>query len=923
MKSLIAKIEESARKQLVLPPLSKPAEELPRYKRFLKVESHRLRILHRGGAGGLEVCRSRSTVMDVLIRHLWEEIQRVYPAIGKPPKIALVAFGGYGRGELNPFSDIDLMFLHEANLEAEGPAFKILGEWTSSLLYTLWDIGLKVGHAVRTVDDCVSVANGDMQAKTALIEARLITGDPTLHSQLQKAVVRQCVRSHEDEYIQQRLADQAARRSKYGNSPAMQEPNIKNGVGGLRDFQNLLWMAFFKHGTRSVMDLQRAEFLGPSERKQIEAAYDFLLRVRNELHYTAGRAIDALTPALKPAVAYGLGFTERSPRTRTEKFMREYYTHTRNLYLTTRTLEQRLALVPSLNRANQKGRPGRSTTRGASAKSEEFDGFRIVDGQLHLAEKASLRQDRGRILRAFLEAQKRGILLHPDLAQLLRQQVSLVDRSFIADSHYQATFLEILNQRGNVAPYVRAMHEVGLLGRFLPEFGKLTNLVQHEFYHQYAVDEHTLTCVAKLDLVWDAERAPFANYIELFNRLERPYVLYLALLLHDCGKAIPGGRHEIIGSELALKVAKRFRLDAPTTRTLSMIIEHHLTMVQVSQRRDLDDPSVIQTFAGQIGNQENLDLLTLHTFADSMGTSDTLWNGFKDSLLWQLHRKTAEALKGGTEFIQAERRQRELLRTQVRGLLPRSFAEDELNAHFEGLPPRYFLIHPAREIARDLTLVHQFIHLQLTEEDRALEPAVLWQEEKDRGCTLVHFCTWDRTGLFVKLTGALAAAGLNILSAQIFTRTDGVVLDSFHVTDARTGAAPEPAVRDRLEKLIRDMLARGVDITPAVARAAANARPLYQALAGECLVPVIRFDASGAPGPTIIDVETEDRAGLLFSLSAALNDLGLNVVLAKIVTEKGAAIDTFYVTDSNGKAVTGEDRQAEIAEALRRATHKN
>lgn len=919
MKSLIAKIEESARKQLILPPLSKPADELPRYKHFLKVESHRLLILHRGGASGLEVCRARSAVMDVLIRHLWDAIQSVFPSkTGKAPKIALVAFGGYGRGELNPYSDIDLMFLHEAKLETSDPAYTTLGEWTSGLLYTLWDVGLKVGHAVRTVEDCVTVANGDMQAKTALIEARLITGDASLHTQLQKAVVRQCVRGHEDEYIEQRLADQAIRRAKYGNSPAMQEPNVKNGVGGLRDYQNLLWMAFFKHGTRSLTDLQRSEFLSPSERKQMEAAYDFLLRTRNELHYVAGRAIDALTPALKPAVALGLGFNDRSPRTRVEAFMREYYTHTRNLYLITRTLEQRLALVQSPSRT---GRAKKAAPKGRGKTGEEFDGFQVVDGQLHVADRGALRQDRGRILRAFLEAQKRGLTLHPDLAQLLRQQVSMVDRSFIANTHYQATFIEILNQRGNVAPYVRAMHEVGLLGRFLPEFGKMTNLVQHEFYHQYAVDEHTLTCITKLDQIWGSETKPYSNYEELFRRLERPFVLYLALLLHDCGKAFPGERHEIVGARLALRAAKRFRLDGSTTHTLSLIIEHHLTMVQVSQRRDLDDPAVIRTFAGQIQNQENLDLLTIHTFADSMGTSDTLWNGFKDSLLWQLHRKTAEVLRGGSEFIQAERRQRELLRDEVRSILPKTFDEEELAAHFDGLPARYFMIHSAREIARDLTLVHQFIHLQLTEEDRALEPAVIWHDEKDRGWALVHFCTWDRPGLFVKLAGALTAAGLNILSAQIFTRADGVVLDSFHVTDARTGAAPEHVVRDRLEKILRDVLARGIDVDAAVQKAAAQARPLYKALAGECLVPTVRFDNSGAPRPTIIDIEAEDRPGLLFALSHALNELGLDLVLAKIVTEKGAAIDTFYVTEEDGTLVLNESRQEQIADALRRAVH--
>ncbi len=913
MNPLIAKIEESARKQLVLPPLSKPADELPRYKRFLKVESHRLQILHRGGASGLEVCRARSAMMDVLIRHLWTSIQSVFPAPkGKAPKVALVAFGGYGRGELNPFSDIDLMFLHAEGLAPEGPEMKTLSEWTGGLLYTLWDIGLKVGHAVRTVEDCIRLANEDMQAKTALIEARRVTGDEPLFEQLQREVVKRCVRRHEDEYIAQRLADQSTRRAKHGNSPALQEPNVKNGVGGLRDFQNLLWMAYFKHGTRSLMDLQKAEFINASERKQMEAAYDFLLRTRNELHYVAGRAAETLTPTVKPAVAHGLGFTDRSPRARTEAFMREYYTHARNLYLTTRTLEQRLALVPSPGKAK-----GKKAQRGA-AKPEEFDGFRIVDGQLHMVDRGILRQDRGRILRAFLEAQKRGLQIHPDLAQLLRQQVSLVDRSFKANSHYQATFLEILNQRGNVAPYVRAMHEVGLLGRFLPEFGKMTNLVQHEFYHQYAVDEHTLTCVAKLDQVWGAENRPFSGYTELFRRVERPFVLYLALLLHDCGKAFPGRRHELVGAELVLKVAKRFRLDGTTAHTLSLIIEHHLTMVQTSQRRDLDDPEVIRTFAAQIQGTENLDLLTLHTFADSMGTSDTLWNSFKDSLLLTLHKKTAQALQGTTEFIEAELRQRQLLREQVQALLPKTFSDEEISAHFDGLPARYFQIHSPRQIARDLTLVHQFIHLQLTQEDRALEPAVLWNEDKDRGWTKVHFCTWDRPGLFTKFTGALTAAGLNIFSAQIFTRNDGVVLDSFHVTDARTGAAPDPAVRERFEKLIRDVLAKGLDIRPAVRKIAAQTRPLYQALAGEHLEPDIRFEGTTPSGITIIDIETEDRVGLLFSLSQSLSELGINLVLAKIVTEKGAAIDTFYITEKDGSPILSPERRTQIASELRR-----
>lgn len=917
MKALLAKIEANADKRLPVPPGRKPAEELARYKGFLKEESHRLKILHRGGESGMAVCRARAAVMDVMIRHIFDTVKLAFPAPGKEPRIALVAFGGYGRGELNPCSDIDLMFLHAGGIDPGKKTQTVLGEWTSGLLYTLWDMGLKVGHAVRTVEDCVSVANTDMQSKTSLLEARLITGDEKLFREMQKKFVEKCVHGHEDEYIQQRLTDQKTRRTKHGDSAAMQEPNIKNGCGGLRDYQNLLWMTYFKLGLRTPAEMQAADQIGAAERKQLEAAYDFLLRTRNELHYVTERPVDVLAANVKPAVASGLGYTARSPRLRVEEFMRDYYTHARNLYLITRTLEQRLALVPSPVRGLLRfvGRRAKPTVAAS-----ELDGFRIVGTQLLAGSRNVFREDPHRLMRAFLYMQQRGLTLHPDLAQLMRQSVAsgLVDRSFMLTRHVRDTFIEILNARGNVAPALRAMHEVGFLGKYMPEFGKLTNLVQHEFYHQYAVDEHTLVCIAKLDEVWEAATAPASGYTEIFQRLERPYVLYLALILHDSGKAIPGERHEIVGGRLALRASNRLHLDTATTDTLRLLIEQHLTMVQVSQRRDLEDPEVIEQFARQVQNVETLDLLTLHTFADSMGTSDTLWNGFKDSLLWQLWRKTRELLNGGTEFIQAERRRRELLREDVRAALPRTFSEEEIDAHFNGLPPRYFQIHNARAVARDLTLAHRFMHLQMTEDERALEPVFVWHDEPDRGYTGLHICTWDRSGLFAKLTGALAAAGLNILAAQIYTRADGVVLDDFFVTDARTGKLPVTAVRERFEKIALDVLVRDADPARLFGKGSVY-QPLYRAVGGESLRTVIRFDNSTSLTRTVIDIETEDRVGLLFAVSTEFSELGLDLALAKIVTEKGAAIDSFYVTETGGARITEPARQKEIERHLQAA----
>jgi [protein-PII] uridylyltransferase len=558
--------------------------------------------------------------------------------------------------------------------------------------------------------------------------------------------------------------------------------------------------------------------------------------------------------------------------------------------------------------------------KSAGKAAQEIDGFRIADNQLTASSRTVFREDPNRLVRCFLYAQQRGLTLHPDLVQMLRQLVSggVVNGRFLRDAGVIESLLEILNQRGNVSPTLRAMHEVGLLGRLVPEFGKMTNLVQHEFYHQFAVDEHTLVCLEKLDRVWDATESPYRHYSELLQGIERPYVLYLALLLHDSGKAFPGRRHEIVGGELAINAAKRLKLNAPTAQTLRLLIELHLLLVQVSQRRDLEDQEVIRQVANQVGRIETMDMLMLHTFADSMGTSDTLWNSFKDSLLWQLYRKTREVLLGGTEFIRAEVRQREKLKDDVRAMLPKTFAPDEIDAHFNGMPARYFHLHEARAIARDLTLAHRFMHLQITEAERALEPAVLWQDAPDRGYSGVHVCTWDRAGLFSKLTGAFAAAGLNILAAQIYTRPDGIVLDDFFVVDARTAQLPEPGARERFERIVIEILTQGVDPKRFLARS-----PIYQPLylaAGEEFIPTtVRFDNASSDSYTIMDLEAEDRVGLLFAVTRTLSELGLNIALAKILTEKGAAIDTFYLTDRDGGKISDHARQEEIIQALRTA----
>ncbi len=913
--TLLGKIEASAAERLALPPKAMPRQEMARYKRFLKVEAHRLKILHRAGADGREICQARSKIMDLVLRSIIKGTKKASAAwADRSSGVALVAIGGYGRAELNPQSDIDIMFLHQSDMVSDGKARPALGELVDGTLYTLWDLGLKIGHSVRSVDDCVRVANADMQSKTALIEARRITGDEVLFDQFSRSLVAKCVRDHENEYIQMRVEDQASRRKKYGNSPFMQEPNIKNGCGGLRDYQNLLWMSYFKYRTRTLADLEQRELISESERKQLDSAYGFLLRVRNELHYSVGRPVDVLNRQMQPAVALNLGWHDRGAGRRLESFMREYYGHARNIDFITRTVERRLALLPPP--------PPRRLFAfarnffGARAERERetiVDGLKFSDGEIRAVSSGIFRENPKRLMRVFLHMQQKELKLHPATAQLIRNQLSLVDKSFRHDPHVRETFMEILDRRGSVAPILRAMHEVGFLGKFLPEFGKLTCLVQLEFYHQYTADEHTLMCIEKLDQVWFAKTRPCSAYAEISREIEGADVLYLALLLHDSGKAYRTGKHEEVGGRVAESVSHRLGLNGVQSHTLRLLVENHLAMAQISQRRDLDDQTVIQNFARLIQTTENLVMLTLHTFADSMGTSDQLWNGFKDSSLWSLYRKTRQVLVGGTDFQLAEARRRELLIEEVQRLAPATFDPDEIHAHFNNLPPRYSQINDPQEIIGDLTQVHRFIHLQLSiGEENALAPVITWHHERDRGYTAVKLCTWDRERFFTSVTGCLTAAGLNILGAEILTRFDGIILDTFYVTDAKTGLLANKEEREKFEQLAQRVLTGAAVDLPSLIAKVRPGPSAFKSLEGERIQTAIELDNATSDTRTIIDFQAEDRVGLLYDVSRALAELNVNVYLAKILTERGAAMDTFYIAERNGSKILDPERQKSI-----------
>jgi len=887
-----------------IPDDSTPAGELPGLKRYLKTESARLQEWHRDGGGGREVCLGRSQMIDTLLRALfdWTLANLKLPSNARKLKVSLVAIGGYGREELSPHSDIDIMLLHNGSAPSLTRIYKhpLLEKLTGTggLIYTLYDLGMKVGHSVRNIQDAVNIANDDMKTKTSLIESRLITGNSALFGQYCKRLEARCVRNHVDNYLQMRIGDQDTRRVKFGNSALLQEPNIKNGCGGLRDYQNLLWMTHFKYGTRTLEQLEAQGMIRPKNRMQLDIGYDFLLRTRNELHYQTTRLVDDMPKALQPKVAWHLGYKNRSPARRLEELMRDLYTHMRAIHLITRMVERRLTLRPT----NSNRLPSLRTLFGGEKKEESIDGFKIINGELAPTTSRIFKDQPRRLMRVFLYAQQRGLEFHPDLTQLLRDNVPLVDDGFIHDPENHETFLEILNQRGNVAPTMRAMHEVDLLGRYIPEFGRMTCLVQHEFFHAYAADEHTLVCLEKLDQIWNADKPPFDHYTHILQDIDLPYLLYLALFLHDAGKGMESGDHVRDGMVVCQKVGTRLGLSSRRLARLNFLVENHLLMAEVSQRRDIDSPTVIHQFAKKVQDEENLAMLTLLTFADSLGTSDNLWNDFKNTLLKTLYHLAGRRLTSGKDYKKAEAEHLAKLKQEAHEQLPLKISVEELEAHFKHLTPRYFRTHSLKHIHIDLTQVNRFLKRVVNDTGtKVLEPIIAWHNQPARGYTSVKICTWDRPGLFTTISGALAATGLNILSARVFSRGDGIIIDTFFVLNARTGGLVKRPERDTFKKLLTQALLS--DESPEFeSQIDTLAKPSTSA---EWQLPTrIRIDTRSAKSRTIVEVESEDRLGLLHRISKVLTQHGLSIHVARISTEKGAAIDTFYVRTALGKKPT-------------------
>ncbi len=919
---VIGRIQKHARERLHFTESASRADRLVACKTFLRLESAMIRMRHDGGESGLEVAQARSAMVDVLLAHLFNfalgSYERSFGAL--PSAVSLLALGGYGRGELNPLSDIDIMFLFPPKVKpaAVQPMQQHL---IDEVLYILWDCGLKVGHSTRTVDDVFAEARKDIQTKTALLEARLIAGGDALFQSFSQAYRSFYTQDDPKGYIGARLADQATRRAKYGETVFLQEPDVKNGVGGLRDFQNTLWMARVKLGIDSIDQLVEQSYLLRNELRDFKRGYEFILRVRNELHFQSKRPTDLLDLEAQPRIAFGLGYTNQDLLGRVEQFMHDYYHAAQAIYRTSKLVENRLALT--LEATAGKMLSFREAVRAHRyQKAKRIDGFILRGSELTAETVSVFRDDPVRLVRVFRHCQ--SLDAQPDFAlkTLIRESLPLITRRVTHDSAANLSFKTILEAAGAVYPTLALMHELGVLGRFIPEFQGLTCLVQHEFYHRYTADIHTLSTIRELDLIFTASDPVTQKYRAVLHETINPTLLYLILLLHDIGKAKGIKGHADFGVDIALPLLARMEVEATEQEIVTFIIRNHLIMARFWQKRDVDDPASAIAFAALVPDPDKLRYLYVHTFCDARGTAAGLWNSYKDTLHGSLYRATLDQLIHGPNIAlrntaRMQSTYQELVAKRIPGI-----SADEITAHFHLLPERYFIHTSADEIALHIGMVNRLrSSLSTAAVVGSLKPVIDWHDDLNRSLTVVDIVTSDRAGLFYKLAGAFSVAGLSILSAKVNSRNDHIAIDTFYVVEPGRGVVQSAKLQEIFERTIEEALVTDKDLYPDIV---AQAKKVCSSRFGSGKVsalpasfpPTVEVYHELSMQRTIVEVQALDEIGLLFRLAKIISDHGFDITFARIGTEREIAIDSFYIESARSESKVDNARLALLQTAL-------
>ena len=804
-------------------------------------------------------------------------------------RISLLAVGGYGRAEMAPQSDVDLLFLSP---------YKVTG-WVESViestLYILWDLKLKIGHSTRTINECLRLAGEDYTIRTALLEQRFLTGNETLAQELKDRLWDELFKKTQDDFIEAKLAERDRRHRKQGGQRYMLEPNVKEGKGGLRDLQTLYWIAKYIYNVDKAVELVGEDFFTETEYKNFRAAETFLWAVRCHLHHLTGRPVDQLTFDLQPEVAERMGFLDHGGRRAVEHFMQSYFRHATKvgeltrIFLTgleTRQVKRMPALLGLLRR-----------------RKKVKDGYRVELNRLCIVDPEAFLANPLNILRIFEEALRTGLLIHPDAMRLIAANLHLIDAEVRENSEAVRIFLDLLLKHGNPERALRRMNELGVLSAFIPEFEPIVAMMQFNVYHHYTVDEHTIQCISTLAQIERKElieELPISSAI-LDAGVNRK-VLYLALLLHDIGKGRPED-HSILGARIARRIAPRLKLNAEDCETVEWLVRNHLLMSDVAQKRDIGDPRTVRDFAKVAKTKKRLDLLTVLTVCDIRGVGPGTWNNWKAMLLRQLHADTTIALEKGVEALnqshrenQSKRALREALsgwtRADLRAETARHYAP-----YWKGLPTETQVVFA--KMLKGLGDAEIRIDLHLDE---------------GRDATRAAFAMADHPGVFSRLAGALAIVGANIVDARTYTSKDGFATAVFWVQDAE--GHPYDAERmPRLRSMIQRTFAGEVVATDVL-----KTRDKVKKRERQFHVPTdIAFDNEGSEIHTIIEVDTRDRPGLLYDLTRTLSANNIYISSAVIATYGVQVVDTFYVKDAFGLKLHAKTRQEALERKLREA----
>ncbi len=823
-------------------------------------------------------------VLDVAVTHL-----HPLPNPTQGERLALVAVGGYGRGEMAPFSDIDLLFL---------TPYKIT-PWAESLiesiLYMLWDLKLKVGHATRTIPDCLRLAADDFTIRTSLVENRHLSGDASLTDELRARLWKELFSTTAPAFIEAKLAERGERHRKQGGQRYVVEPNVKEGKGGLRDLQSLFWIGKYVYNVQTAGDLIDAGVFSRDEYHTFIRAEDFLWAVRCHLHFLTGRATDVLSFDMQVDVAAAMGYSDHDGRRGVEHFMQAYFREA------TRVGELTRIFLTAQEANLLKAEP--ILQRLFARKKATKPPYAIKQNRITVADEAAFLDEPLNMLRIFEEALRTATLLHPDAMRLMAANLDRIGPAMREDPAANRMFLDLLLKHGNPERALRRMNELGVIAAFIPEFAPIVAMVQYNMYHHYTVDEHIIQCISQLAQM---ERGELADDLPVVSEILKKgisrRVLYVALLLHDIGK----GRtedHSVLGARIARRVAPRLGLAKKDVDTVEWLIRYHLLMSDMAQKRDISDPRTVRDFAKAVKTRERLDLLLVLTVCDIRGVGPGTWNNWKAMLLRGLHSATASALENGLEDLNRATRETQAKRALREALTgwdtkeTRAETQRHYGPYWQGLPP-----------AAHVT----FAHLLRGLSDTAI--AVDLTPDEARDATGACFAMADHPGLFARMAGALALVGANVVDARTYTSKDGFATAIFWIQDGDNSAYDV----SRLPRLTR-MIERTLhgEVMP---REALRDRDRTPRRERAFRVPTsVAFDNDGSDIYTIIEVDTRDRAGLLYDLTRTLSEAHVYIASAMIATYGEQVVDTFYVKDMFGLKYFSEGKQKLLERKLRDA----